>query len=442
MITKFMCKVQRFLWGIGLLLTSQVSFAQEQNVRSLALQDLFELADQNNRQLQILNNQQQIAKHAIKIEEQKLLPSVDATLMFSYIGNGYITDRDFSNGMSVDIPHFGNNFIVEAKQLLYAGGAVKTSIDMAKTNLLINELETETNRQNLRFGISAYYLELLKLKNQRLILVKNIEQTNKLITQIKSKNKEGVALKNNITRYELQKQSLEVNLLKLDNTVKIVNNDLVKILQLPKETILEIQEIEMIEDLNDETFWKNEAQANASVLKKTGLQVAQALKGEQLVKSQRLPQFFAFAGNYFNGPVMIEIPVLNNNFNYWNVGVGVKYDVSTLFKNEEKEKQASILIQNAKQNELIVKEQLDHEIETAKIRFEETKDIYQTHLKGVELSNQNYTVIRNRYLNDMALTTEMLDAENTKLDAELQAANSQINILFQYYQLKKLTGTL
>ena len=42
----------------------------------------------------------------------------------------------------------------------------------------------------------------------------------------------------------------------------------------------------------------------------------------------------------------------------------------------------------------------------------------------------------------MALTTEMLDAENTKLDAELQAANSQINILFQYYQLKKLTGTL
>ncbi len=291
MITKFMCKVQRFLWGIGLLLTSQVSLAQEQNVRSVALQDLFELADQNNRQLQILNNQQQIAKHAIKIEEQKLLPSVDATLMFSYIGNGYITDRDFSNGMSVDIPHFGNNFIVEAKQLLYAGGAVKTSIDMAKTNLLINELETETNRQNLRFGISAYYLELLKLKNQRLILVKNIEQTNKLITQIKSKNKEGVALKNNITRYELQKQSLEVNLLKLDNTVKIVNNDLVKILQLPKETILEIQEIEMIEDLNDETFWKNEAQANASVLKKTGLQVAQALKGEQLVKSQRLPQF-------------------------------------------------------------------------------------------------------------------------------------------------------
>ena len=58
------------------------------------------------------------------------------------------------------------------------------------------------------------------------------------------------------------------------------------------------------------------------------------------------------------------------------------------------------------------------------------------------MATQNYTIIRNRYINDMALTTEMLDAENTKLDAELQAANSQINILFQYYQLKKLTGTL
>ena len=436
-----MRKIKRFLWVVVLVISANQFSAQEQN-SSVGLKDLFELADQNNRQLQILANNQKIAERAVKIEENKLLPSIDATLMMSYNGNGYITDRDFSNGFSVPIPDIGNNFIVEAKQLIYVGGAAKTAIDIAKSNVVISELETETNRQNLRFWIVGYYLELLKLRNQRQILVKNIEQTQVLIKQIEEKNKEGIALKNNITRYELQKQSLEVMLLKLDNTTKIINSDLVKILQLPKGSVLNIEDELLSIDSFPLEYWVGQAEQNVTDLKKNNLQVQQALKGEKLVKSSRLPQVFAFAGNYFNGPVMIEIPVLNNNFNYWNIGVGVKYDISTLFKNEAKEQQAQFSITNAQQHESIVKEQLTHDIEATQIRFLETKEVYATHLKGVDLASQNYTIIRNRYLNDMALTTEMLDAENTKLDAELQAANSQINILFQYYQLKKLTGTL
>lgn len=439
-----MRKVKRFLWVIGLMLSTNFLSAQEK--LTVSLKDLFSLADQNNRQLQLLSNNEKIAQEAIKEEKQKLLPNINASLMLSYNGDGYITDRDFSHGFSIDIPKIGNNFILEAKQLIYGGGAVKTTIEMANTNLTLSQLETETNRQNLRFGITGYYLELLKLKNQRQILVKNIEQTKKLIDQIKAREKQGVALKNNITRYELQRQSQDVGLLKLDNTLTILSNELVKIVKLPVGTVLEIDEVDLASFAANEdqaiTDWTDLASENATVLKTSNLQIEQALRGEKLAKTEKLPQVFAFAGNYFNGPVMIEIPVLNNNFNYWNVGVGVSYNISSLYKTKTKQNQAKLSVLNAQENQNIVKEQLNNDIEAAKIRFEETKKVYQTHLKGVELANQNYTVIRNRYVNDMALTTEMLDAENTKIDAELQSANSQINILFQYYQLKKLTGIL
>ena len=36
----------------------------------------------------------------------------------------------------------------------------------------------------------------------------------------------------------------------------------------------------------------------------------------------------------------------------------------------------------------------------------------------------------------------MLDASNAKLSAELQVANARINILFNYYKLKKVSGNL
>jgi outer membrane protein TolC len=188
--------------------------------------------------------------------------------------------------------------------------------------------------------------------------------------------------------------------------------------------------------------WQDEAQQNAKVLQEVDLQIQQAESGEKLAKSEMLPQVFAFAGNYLNGPVMIEIPVLNNNFNYWNVGVGVSYNISSIFKSKVKIKQANLAVSNATENKQLVTKELNHGIETAEIRWHEAENIYHTHLKSVELASQNYTVIRNRFLNDMALTTEMLEAENTKLDSELKAENSKINILFHYYQLKKLSGTL
>ena len=66
----------------------------------------------------------------------------------------------------------------------------------------------------------------------------------------------------------------------------------------------------------------------------------------------------------------------------------------------------------------------------------------QTKKKSVELANENYEIIKNRYQNDLALITEMLDASNQKLSAEVQLINARINILFNYFKLKFISGTL
>ncbi|MGC1632349.1 MAG: TolC family protein [Gelidibacter sp.] len=127
--------MRKLRWSTGViaaLLSINSISAQEVLTKKVTLQNLYELADKNNNTLQILTNQEEIAEYALKEEKQKLLPSINATLMASYNGDGYITDRDFSNGFSVPIPEFGNNFIVEAQQLIYAGKAAKTSIEMAK----------------------------------------------------------------------------------------------------------------------------------------------------------------------------------------------------------------------------------------------------------------------------------------------------------------------
>ena len=61
-----------------------------------------------------------------------------------------------------------------------------------------------------------------------------------------------------------------------------------------------------------------------------------------------------------------------------------------------------------------------------------------TQQKSVQLAHENFRIVRQRYLNGLSLITDMLDASNMQLDMELQPANYQIGILYQYYLLKKL----
>ena len=81
-------------------------------------------------------------------------------------------------------------------------------------------------------------------------------------------------------------------------------------------------------------------------------------------------------------------------------------------------------------------------VKAGHIKYLESFVELNTQEKSVELANQNYAVVSNRYKNDMALITDMRDASNSKLAAELQLVNAQINTVYNYYKLLYISGTL
>ena len=50
--------------------------------------------------------------------------------------------------------------------------------------------------------------------------------------------------------------------------------------------------------------------------------------------------------------------------------------------------------------------------------------------------------MNNRYLNQLALVTDMVDASNLKLNAELQEVNARINVAYTYYNIMYVAGNL
>ncbi len=424
--------------------SSHFLFSQRADSKLMSIQEMFDLAEANSRSIRTYDLAEKEAEQAVQIAKNALLPSVNVSLSASYLGDGWIADRDFSNGADAPMPHFGNNFAIEASQVIYAGGAISNSIAVAKLRKQLARLDKVRNREDIRFLLVGNYLELFKLQNQAAVYRKNIEQTVRLLADVKARQKEGLALKNDITRHELQLKTLEQALLQINNGITIANNELVTVLGMPLETSIRVDTclLNSLPVISNEVDWQVTALESSPLLQQAKLDIEESRHNEKIVNAERLPSVALIAGEHLDGPITIEVPPINKNFNYWYVGIGIKYNLASLYKTGSKSRLARYSHQKAVENDLLLRDNIQTQVKASHVRFAEAFAMYDTQKKSLELAEQNYDVINNRYLNDLALITDMLDAGNSKLSAELQVVNARINILFNYYKLKKATGTL
>lgn len=426
------------------VLCGRCVYAQQPMERMLGIEEMFRLADANSKSIQTYDTGKEAADQALKAAKARRLPDVDVSLSFSYLGDGRLWDRDFSNGMNIPMPHFGNNFALEAQQVIYAGGAINSGIALAELEQQMAGLDWQKNRQEIRFLLAGYYLNLYKLDNQVRVLQKNLYLTGQVIRNMEARRAQGTALKNDITRYELQQETLKLQLAQVQDARKIMNHRLITTLHLPVGTKIVPDTALLDADVRTlaEQDWQQMAALGNVGLRQAELAVRMSEQHVKLERSERLPKVALVAAEYLDGPITIEVPVLDNNFNYWYVGVGVKYSLSSLFKNNRKLKQARLNVRRAREEYELAQEQVENAVQAGYVDFLTSFTDLRTQEKSVELADENYNVTSNRYKNELALLTDMLDASNMKLSADLGLVNARISVVYNYYKMKYLTHSL
>lgn len=420
---------------------------------NMNISQLFQKVEDNSKSLRTSLSGVEAAHLGIESAKSKKLPDLDASLSFSYIGNALITDRDFSNVHGLKSPHFGNNFAFQAQQVVYAGGAINAGIKLAELGKQQAEVGVKLTRQQIRFIALGQYLDLYKIDNRIKVYEKNIELTRQLIDDIKEKQTHGMALKNDITRYELQMESLKLGLTALRNNRSILNHQLCNTLGMNQDSQMNQgnQEIQIIPDATiadktygkeGEAYWQTAGTLNSPLLEQSSNAIRIAEQKEKIAKSDLLPKVAFVAADNFDGPILFELPPVDKNLNVWYVGVGVKYSLSSLFKSNKRIKQAAVETRLAKEAHAVQAEQLNNNVQAAYVQYQQTYVELETQRKSVELAQQNYDVMNARYLSQLALVTDMVDASNLKLNAELSEVDARINIVYAYYRMKYVAGEI
>ena len=428
---------------VGVLLSGGVR-AIGQSPQVYTIEDLYEIAEANSVQLRPSFTAEEEARREISVARSGRLPDINATFSLSYIGDGFTTKRNFSDYQRAPIPHLGNGLAVNITQPVYTGGAIRHGIEMAELKSTAARYATELQRDNIRFRLTGFYLDIYKYDNLRVVVENNITQARKVLAEMKARFEQGVALQNDITRYELLVSNLELQLVRINNTLDILNRNLVVTAGLPAETVIRPAPAILARSLPavGEGWWQQEATDNAPSIKLARSGVDISRNAEALVRSERLPKIGLQAGWTIDGPILVEVPPIDRNLSYWYVGVGVSYNLSSLFKTNKSMAKSRIATRHAIEQLDAVREDVSLAVRADYIRYLEAYEELKTQEKSVELADRNYRTTSTRYSADMALITDMLDAANSKLDAEQQLVNARINIIYYYYKLLFTSGKI
>ena len=428
----------------------------------MSLQSLYDLADQQNQRIKVSEAALKAAEEGVASAKSAMLPSVELSVQGSYTGNAFMMSRGFSTSGTTEYivpglgpqqvengkqptPHWGNSFTAQATQVIYAGGAIRSGIEMAKLGQRIAELDVEKNRQEVRFLLTGHYLDLYQLQNQLQVIAKNIELTEKVIAQMKARRAQGTVLKNDITRYELQRQSLLLAKNQVDDAQKIIRHQIATTIHLPEGEDFQVEELSYDDAAlrhDEEALWQQTASDHNIDIRQASL--ASSLTEQKLrnTRAASLPSVAVVAENNLFGPYTSDLIPKDANVNAWFIGIGVKYNLSSLWKNKHDIRKAKYEHAEARERVLLAREGVENGVQASYTQLLTSSVEVHTQEKQVELADENYSVVRNRYANDLALLTDMLDASNTKLSAEMALVNARIQMLYNYYKLKYLTHTL
>lgn len=427
---------------ICLALFSSIASAQELIPKELSLNEVIVRAMEHHQQLKISQANMDVSEQQIKVVKLQQLPTATLSANGFYLSDATLYSTELDKIREVKMPHFGNTYALQASQLLSKGGIVNKSIQIAELRMQLAELDLKKDEQSIKFLVISNYLDIYKLYNQ----LKVYEQ-NKKLAQIRLENltkmsEEQMITRNELIRAELLIKNIEQAILTVNNNLAILSNQMSYALGLPQNTLIVPTEqidnrtVDSLDKYIEMAHLQHQALATAT----TNINLAKKSIG--ISKAEYYPTIAAFAGYNMQRPMTSVQPAVDLYANTWQSGISVSFNIDNLYKTKQKIRLGEQQGKMAEEAFVLIEQNVNISVYAAYTKYQEALKQSEIMTEAKKLATENYNIVEAKYLNQLAITAEMTDAANARLEAELQHINSTITVLFQYYNLIKSTGTL
>ncbi|MEP7255819.1 MAG: TolC family protein [Ferruginibacter sp.] len=428
-------KIILFITG---LLLMQFMYAQE--TKTLTLTEAIELGLKNSNQLK--SNEAKILEATANIKEAEERKLPDARVSGSYLYLPVHPTIDLKSGSgnggspSVSQAIYG---IANVSLPVYNGGKIRYGIESAKLLEQAVKLDAENDRASVILNITSACINLYKAYQAIELVKENLVQSKQRVNDLTNLEKNGLLARNDLLKAELQSSNTELTLLDAESNYKLASVNMNIMMGLPEQTILIPDKSGLALPTSIKTIeeYEQDAIQNRKDISAINFRKKNADINLKSIKADKYPSI-TLTGGY----IAADIPKFLTVYNAVNIGVGVKYNIASLWKNKSKIQQAEARVKQITAGENMLNDNIRMQINEAYQTYLVSVKKIEVYEKAVTQATENYRITKNKYDNSLATTTELLDADVALFQTKLRVTNAKADSFVAYNKLLQTAGDL
>jgi outer membrane protein TolC len=159
--------------------------------------------------------------------------------------------------------------------------------------------------------------------------------------------------------------------------------------------------------------------------------------GVKSTKGELYPSL-ALTGGY----IAADVPHVFSVTNAVNIGVGVSYNIASLWKTKAKVQQAEARVKQLTETELMMDDNIRLQVNKNYFTLVSSRKKIEVYFKAVQQAEENYRIVKNKFDNSLATTTDLLDADVAQLQSRLSYTLARADAFVAYNKLLQTAGLL
>lgn len=435
---------------IGIMLSicaTSLHAQQMENVQPFSLEDMWKVAEANNRTLKLADlNLQQSALEVLEAKD-RLLPELSLGGDVKLNAKFLIYDHGlFSSPQDVPVKGYGYSAGYNLNFNLFNGGKDRRNVTIKKEEVIRNEYEAELQKHHVKYNVAVVYFELYRWLHFHDFLDAEIGTEKKQLSLIASLHKNGIVLKSDVLRTSVKLSQLELSLSEVKKKIAIAKQQLNILMGRKNEAELDISIQDQVASApvpsSDYNYYMDIAFKNSPEYKMVKSDIKLSGLGISQVKSSLLPKVSLYANYNYTYPQISFYPYSNNLWGFGQTGIKIQFSLDNLYKRKHSIASSKAINDQAKEKAEIRRDEISLQVKEASLQEQQAFESVETALKNMAKTKEAVRVIRSSYLNQESLLTDLLEAENALLEAKFNLTTAQTNVQLTHIRLLMIAGIL
>lgn len=429
--------------GVFWMLTAAHSIAQ--TARTITLEDAIEMSLKNSKQLKLSQSNVDLAGLNIRQIKENQLPSLSISGSYLRVNTPNINlkikqgGNDSTGGSTTPAVHQAMYGMASASLPIFSGFRFKYGLESAHYLEQAAKLDAEYDRDAVIQNTIAACSNLYKAKKSVDLVSENLLRERQRVEDFTNRERNGILARNDLMKAKLQESNVELALLDAENDFKVTAINVNLLLGLPENTAI-LADSSSFLNLKEEGKagdWEQTALTHRKDFAANGIRQKAADTDIKVAKADFYPNVALTAGY-----VALNIPGVAMIPNAVNAGIGIRYDVGSLWKSSSKIAEARTKVYQLKTNEEILLDRIHLDINTAYYNYVLSKRKIDVYAKAVEQANENYRITKNKYENSLVTTTELLDADVAQVQSRINYESAKADAIVAYKKLEQAAGVI